>query len=110
MQYYSPVYDTAFDLTLAHSKRQNTATLQHYNSLAFQDDKIKSAFNYFDKGKRGSITVKDLSAVFGTVEQAKEIMKDVDVDGDGTISYQEFHSLILKEDSYKASSVGEPIR
>lgn len=48
-------------------------------SLALREDKIKSAFNYFDKGKRGSITIKDLSSVFGTVDQAKEIMKDVDI-------------------------------
>ena len=67
-------------------------------SLALREDKIRSAFNYFDKGKRGSITVKDLSAVFGNSGQAQEIMKDVDIDGDGTISYEEFH-ILMKEDS-----------
>jgi len=69
-----------------------TATID--KSTIIQEDKIRMAYNHFDRNKRGSITVKDLANVFGSEQQAREIMKDVDINGDGVISYEEFHEMM----------------
>ncbi|GMI28354.1 hypothetical protein TrCOL_g13075 [Triparma columacea] len=63
-------------------------------STVMQEDKIRMAFHHFDRTNRGSISVKDLAGVFGSEHQAKEVMKDVDFNGDGVISYEEFHAMM----------------
>ena len=81
-----------------------TATVD--KSLLFQEDKIKMAFNYFDRSHRGSITVKDLSQVFGSDDQAQEIMGEIDMNGDGVISYEEFHEMM---DGKRVSMSGKSV-
>jgi len=73
-----------------------TATVD--KSVVMQEDKIRMAFHHFDRNNRGSITVKDLSSVFGSDQQAQEIIKDIDVNGDGVISYEEFHEMMEVEE------------
>jgi calcium-dependent protein kinase len=57
---------------------------------------LRQAFEIIDKDGSGTITVDELKATFesqGTQKDQqlwKEIMKEVDVNGDGEISYQEF--------------------
>jgi len=63
-------------------------------SMLMQEDKIRMAFNYFDRTHRGSISVRDLSTVFGSDTQAQEIMGEIDANGDGLISYEEFHEMM----------------
>ncbi|GMI34918.1 hypothetical protein TeGR_g710 [Tetraparma gracilis] len=69
-----------------------TATVDQ--SVLFQEDKIRMAFNYFDRSHRGSISRADLANVFGSQQQATEIMGQIDANGDGAISYEEFHQMI----------------
>ena len=69
-----------------------TATIE--KSLVFKEDKIRMTFNHFDRAHRGSITVRDLCAHFGSEQQAQEIMSEIDINGDGVISYQEFHEMM----------------
>ncbi|GMH78399.1 hypothetical protein TrLO_g2326, partial [Triparma laevis f. longispina] len=66
-------------------------------SLVFKEDKIKMAFDYFDRSHRGSITVKDLKDVFGSEEQAKEIMGELNHSKEGAITYKEFHEMMEEE-------------
>ena len=66
-------------------------------SLIFKEDKIKMAFDYFDRSHRGSITVQDLKSVLGSEEQAVEIMGQVHVGKGGAITYEEFHDMMEEE-------------
>ncbi|GMH66284.1 hypothetical protein TrST_g8833 [Triparma strigata] len=66
-------------------------------SLVFKEDKIKMAFDYFDRSHRGSITVKDLQTVFGSEQQAKEIMGELNHAKEGAITYEEFHDMMEEE-------------
>mmetsp|Transcript_18465 Transcript_18465/g.36964 ORF Transcript_18465/g.36964 Transcript_18465/m.36964 type:complete len:504 (+) Transcript_18465:28-1539(+) len=66
-------------------------------SVIFKEDKIKMAFDYFDRSHRGSLTVADLKSVLGSEEQAMEIMGQIDVKKDGVISYEEFHNMMEEE-------------
>ena len=67
-------------------------------SVVLKEDKIRAAFNFFDRSHRGSISVKDLTSVFGTEAQAREIMGSIDLDHDGHISYAEFHAMMESRD------------
>ncbi|VDM30318.1 unnamed protein product [Hydatigera taeniaeformis] len=61
---------------------------------------IRRSFNYFDKNGDGSISLEELTAAFGTIGHAHDhtlignLFKEADVNGDGTIDYKEFVSLM----------------
>eukprot|EP00592_Proboscia_alata_P016144 CAMPEP_0194398810 /NCGR_PEP_ID=MMETSP0174-20130528/126315_1 /TAXON_ID=216777 /ORGANISM="Proboscia alata, Strain PI-D3" /LENGTH=459 /DNA_ID=CAMNT_0039195157 /DNA_START=151 /DNA_END=1530 /DNA_ORIENTATION=+ len=65
-------------------------------SLVIQDDKIQLAFDYFKKSDGDHVSVDDLISVFGSKAQAQEILGDVDLDGDGLISFEEFKKAMEK--------------
>jgi len=60
----------------------------------------RNAFNMFDKKKDGVITLKELSNVLRslnldpTEEEIKEMIDEVDLDGNGEIDFEEFVTLM----------------
>ena len=70
------------------------------NSL-LQDEKLRAAFNYFDKDKSGEINVEEIKEVLGgsiaTSEQVwVDLLAEVDINGDGGIEYDEFKKMMTK--------------
>uniref|UniRef100_A0A1A9UW47 EF-hand domain-containing protein n=1 Tax=Glossina austeni TaxID=7395 RepID=A0A1A9UW47_GLOAU len=76
-------------------------------SVADQEEReLRDAFRVFDKHNRGYITASDLRAVLQCLgedldeEDIEDMIKEVDVDGDGRIDFYEFvHALGEPEDS-----------
>jgi len=67
------------------------------------DENLRLAFNFFDLDSSGQITVKNLKEVFGgggdlivSSNIIRGIMGDIDLDGDGQISYDEFRKMMKK--------------
>lgn len=61
-----------------------------------QEGNLRKAFRYFDLGRTGCITREDLVRIFGSEEQAHQILGDVDRDQDGQISYEEFKRMMVE--------------
>ncbi len=63
---------------------------------------MKGAFELFDKNKDGSISAAEIKAVlgvgkkFGNERIFDDIIKEVDVNGDGVITYDEFKVMMRK--------------
>jgi len=63
---------------------------------------LKGAFELFDKNKDGSISAAEIKAVlgvgkkFGNERIFDDIIKEVDVNGDGVITYDEFKVMMRK--------------
>ncbi|RLN97954.1 hypothetical protein BBJ28_00008631, partial [Nothophytophthora sp. Chile5] len=66
-------------------------------NLANQEEHLLNAFNYFDTTNTGQITKADLVQFMGSEEQAQEIIDEVDVNGDGTISFDEFVTMMNRK-------------
>jgi len=63
-------------------------------NLALREDKIHLAFDHFKRSESKDLQLSDLVDVLGGETQAREIMKMVDSDGDGKISFDDFYSAI----------------
>mmetsp|Transcript_7685 Transcript_7685/g.5784 ORF Transcript_7685/g.5784 Transcript_7685/m.5784 type:complete len:145 (+) Transcript_7685:1150-1584(+) len=65
-------------------------------------EKLKKAFNLFDKDNSGSISAEEVRMVLGVGTQIgseevwKEIIGEVDANGDGEISFLEFETMMRK--------------
>jgi len=68
-------------------------------NIFIRDENIRRAFEFFDKEKTGQITIQNLIDVFGSEEHAREVLGDVDLNGDGVISYDEFEHLMKQKHS-----------
>ena len=65
------------------------------------EDNIQAAFKLFDKDGGGTIDAKEIAQVLGYNVEADEqvwdeVIKEVDVNGDGQIDYDEFKQMLLK--------------
>lgn len=58
--------------------------------FAAQEDRICIAFDRLKKANSNTMSISDLTEIFGGEAMAKEIMQEVDTDGDNTISFDEF--------------------
>ena len=70
-----------------------TATANRGNLL--QEDKLKQAFAYYDKDNSGSISCDEIRSVLGVGQHIsdevwQQVVKEVDENGDGEVSFQEF--------------------
>jgi Ca2+-binding EF-hand superfamily protein len=66
-----------------------------------QDEKLKEVFELFDVNHSGSISSEEVKKILGgkglsDVDESEweRIVEEVDVDGDGVISYDEFRLII----------------
>ncbi|KAF5287613.1 hypothetical protein FQA39_LY15816 [Lamprigera yunnana] len=78
-------------------------------SIEQEEKELRDAFRVFDKHNRGYITASDLRAVLQCLgedlseEEIEDMIKEVDVDGDGRIDFYEFVNALGEpgtEDSY----------
>lgn len=70
-----------------------TATVNRGELL--QHDKLKAAFEMYDKDDSGSISTDEIKHVLGVGKDISEevwqqIVKEVDANGDGEVSFEEF--------------------
>lgn len=63
-------------------------------SVYVRDEHIRRAFQHFDQDMDGHITVQDLVEALGTEENAREVLGDIDRNGDGVISLDEFKNMM----------------
>ncbi|KAL3653254.1 Calmodulin-like protein 3 [Castilleja foliolosa] len=67
-----------------------------------EEEDILEAFNVFDQNRDGFITVEELRAVLSslglkqgrTIEDCRQMIKKVDVDGDGMVNFAEFRQMM----------------
>ena len=76
-----------------------TATINKERLLS--DEKLMAAFKLFDKDGGGTIQADELKSVLGVGKKFdeqiwKDIIADVDGDGDGNIDYDEFKTMMQK--------------
>ena len=75
------------------------ATVDYENLVS--EKNLKYAFEYFDKDHSGFLSPDEIRDVLGLTEQneetsklVNEIIKEVDTNGDGQISYDEFKAMM----------------
>lgn len=84
----------------------NMTDVNAESSADQEERELRDAFRVFDKHNRGFITASDLRAVLQCLgedldeDEIEDMIKEVDVDGDGRIDFYEFvHALGEPEDS-----------
>jgi len=65
-----------------------------------KESKLKTAFDFFDKDKSGTIDLDEIKQVLGGGQNCsdkvwKEVVGEIDVNGDGEIDFEEF-KLMMK--------------
>jgi calcium-dependent protein kinase len=70
-------------------------------NLLLSDEKLRQAFDLFDRDGGGSISSDEIKEVLGIGKKLddkiwNEIIGEVDIDGDGEISYEEFKEMMCK--------------
>ena len=75
------------------------ATVNYENLVT--EKNLKYAFDYFDKDHSGYLSPDEIKEVLGlndnseeTMKLVNDIMKEVDTNGDGQISYEEFKAMM----------------
>lgn len=61
---------------------------------------LRFTFDFLDRNKNDEVSVEELKEVFGVVNQKDEnalvkLMKSIDTDSDGQISFDEFYKMII---------------
>jgi calcium-dependent protein kinase len=77
--------------------------------VKFHDELLKETFRRFDSDGTGYVTSSNLKSVLGDEVDADEVMRLVDENHDGQISYEEFIGFIKKSDDEVNSAVHEKI-
>lgn len=65
-------------------------------NVMMQEEKIRAAFNHFKQSDHEYIHISDLVGLLGGLDKAKELLGDIDADGDGKISYEDFRQMMVK--------------
>ena len=109
-EYYSKdnakaTVDRIFELVDAdHSKEidfSEFVTATANRKILLKDEKLKQAFDYFDKDKSGSIGMDEIKQILGGDQNLsdnvwKQVVQEVDEDGNGEIDYQEFQKMMVQ--------------
>lgn len=65
-------------------------------SVALRGENIKMAFDHFNHTGADYLTVNDLADIFGGLPQAREVMKVLDTDRDGKVSFEDFRLALVE--------------
>merc|ERR1719461_1818423 len=71
--------------------------------LSVNESYIHAVFTVLDEDGNGSIDVQELAKVLDMTndqEEVKELVKEVDTDGDGVISFSEFRAAMIEKDNF----------
>lgn len=71
-------------------------------NYAIREENILRAFQSFDSEGKGELTYKDLIEVMGSEDHARELVGEIDLNGDGIISYDEFKAMMQGLNSHSA--------
>lgn len=76
-----------------------TATVDKQRLL--QEEKLKTAFSFYDADGSGSISTDEIKEVLGVGKQISEavwlqVLKEVDSDGNGEVDFEEFKTMMMK--------------
>lgn len=71
-------------------------------NYAIREENILRAFQNFDADGKGELTLKDLIEVMGSEDHARELVGEIDLNGDGVISYEEFKAMMQGLNSHSA--------
>eukprot|EP00602_Paraphysomonas_sp_CaronLab_P005513 CAMPEP_0185023902 /NCGR_PEP_ID=MMETSP1103-20130426/6506_1 /TAXON_ID=36769 /ORGANISM="Paraphysomonas bandaiensis, Strain Caron Lab Isolate" /LENGTH=438 /DNA_ID=CAMNT_0027556691 /DNA_START=177 /DNA_END=1493 /DNA_ORIENTATION=+ len=69
---------------------------------AIREENIMRAFQQFDKDGSGSLTMNELIEIMGSEDHARELVGEIDLNGDGVISYEEFKAMIQGLNNHSA--------
>lgn len=66
-----------------------------------KEEKLRAAFKIYDLDGSGSISVDEIKKVLGvgktiSAEIWAEVVNEVDLNGDGEVSYEEFREMMMK--------------
>lgn len=76
-----------------------------------ENEDIKAAFFVFDKNNDGFVSVDEMREVLSKfdlttpTEEIEDMIKTVDMDGDGMLSFEEFTNLMKSTEALKLSNV-----
>jgi hypothetical protein len=87
-------------------------------NYAIREENILRAFQHFDTdgsglsssppplppadSSSGSITINELASIMGSEEHAREIVGEIDLNGDGVVSYEEFKAMMQRLNNHSA--------
>ncbi len=81
-------------------------------SKLLQVERLKEAFELFDVDKSGSITIDEIKKILGAnvndidEEEWQQIVNEVDENGDGEISFEEFQKMMINMFEKEGSARG----
>ncbi|CAN0260617.1 unnamed protein product, partial [Ectocarpus sp. 12 AP-2014] len=108
--------------TAGRPEEEMTAIVGHQDqpplerSTEFTDDEISAAFKFLDLDRNlhiGAAEIRHILICMGeliTDEEVDMMISMVDSDGDGQVSFEEFHRLVIDPDPSRADFSTEPIR
>ncbi|KAL7643168.1 UNVERIFIED_CONTAM: hypothetical protein RMT77_006458 [Armadillidium vulgare] len=84
----------------SNDRNRNNSVAMHPRLSKSQLKEFREAFRFFDKDGDGSIDKQELGRVmrslgqFATEEELREMLDEIDIDGDGTFSFNEFVDIV----------------
>eukprot|EP00456_Euglypha_rotunda_P056749 TRINITY_DN4671_c0_g1_i16.p1 TRINITY_DN4671_c0_g1~~TRINITY_DN4671_c0_g1_i16.p1 ORF type:complete len:502 (+),score=118.79 TRINITY_DN4671_c0_g1_i16:228-1508(+) len=75
--------------------------------LMAKEERIWNAFRKLDLDNNGKISTKEIETVLGTGTAAKELIAEVDSNGDGEVDYDEFIEMWSKKEKLAAGHTAE---
>uniref|UniRef100_A0A0E0M3C2 Calcium-dependent protein kinase n=1 Tax=Oryza punctata TaxID=4537 RepID=A0A0E0M3C2_ORYPU len=112
-----PVPETEIEMLLEAGDIDGNGTLDceefvtvllHIKKMS-NEEYLPKAFKFFDKDGNGFIEMEELMDALGdelgpTEQVVKDIIRDIDTDKDGRISYQEFESMMISGSDWRNAS------
>ena len=60
------------------------------------EDRLQKAFSMFDKDGNGKLSLEEIKVFFGGNDKTwKRVLKEVDVNGDGVVDFNEFKKMMI---------------
>lgn len=79
-----------------------------HRKLREKEERLWEAFNRFDEDGDGKVSAEEISQVIGkTIQEAQELIAEVDQDGNGTIDYDEFMQMWLHKEEENIPEISQ---